>query len=97
MMSGMATGVGFSMANRAVDAVVGPRQTEVVHRHEGEPAPAAPPPQQQQQQQQQPVAQSSGNVCQVQQDQLNQCMEQAVEAAHCQYYLDALKACRQAI
>merc|ERR1719191_2286985 len=38
MASGMATGVGMSMANRAVDAVMGPRQTEVVHRHEGAPA-----------------------------------------------------------
>ncbi|EER19960.1 cyclophilin, putative [Perkinsus marinus ATCC 50983] len=78
MMSGMATGAGFSMANRAVDAVIGPRQTEVVHRHEGDPIPP-PPPQQQQQ-----VSQNSSNVCQVQQDQLTQCMDQAVEASHCQ-------------
>merc|ERR1719420_2745128 len=41
MMSGMAAGVGMSVANRAVDAVMGPRQTEVVHRHEGAPAPSA--------------------------------------------------------
>lgn len=33
MASGMATGVGMSVANRAVDAVMGPRQTEVVHKH----------------------------------------------------------------
>merc|ERR1719231_2178131 len=45
MMSGMATGVGMSVANRAVDAVMGPRQTEVVHCHEGAPAPAASPAQ----------------------------------------------------
>ncbi|EER12190.1 conserved hypothetical protein [Perkinsus marinus ATCC 50983] len=95
MMSGMATGAGFSMANRAVDAVMGPRQTEVVHRHEGEPT--SPPPPQAAPQQQQQVSQSSGNVCQVQQDQLNQCMDQAVEASQCQYYLDALKACRQTV
>jgi len=44
MMSGMATGVGMSVANRAVDAVMGPRQTEVVHRHEGAPAAAAAGP-----------------------------------------------------
>merc|ERR1719331_154187 len=37
LASGMATGVGMSVANRAVDAVMGPRQTEVVHRHEGAP------------------------------------------------------------
>mmetsp|Transcript_28080 Transcript_28080/g.44566 ORF Transcript_28080/g.44566 Transcript_28080/m.44566 type:complete len:134 (+) Transcript_28080:79-480(+) len=41
MASGMAAGVGMSVANRAVDAVMGPRQTEVVHRHEGQQS--APP------------------------------------------------------
>jgi len=76
MMSGMATGVGMSVANRAVDAVMGPRQTEVVHRHEG--APAAP----------------AAATCQVQQDQLTQCM-QSKDASACQFYLDALKACQQ--
>lgn len=76
MASGMATGVGMSVANRAVDAVLGPRQTEVVHRHEGAPAPAA-------------------NVCQLQQDQLNQCMNSSSGSSACQFYLDALKACQQ--
>merc|ERR1719217_539111 len=38
MASGMATGVGMSMASRAMDGIMGPRQTEVVHRHEGAPA-----------------------------------------------------------
>lgn len=33
MASGMATGVGMSVANRAVDSLLGPRQTEVVHKH----------------------------------------------------------------
>lgn len=77
MMSGMATGVGMSMANRAVDAVMGPRQTEVVHRHEGAPAVA-------------PGAAS----CQLQQEQLGQCMKTG-DASSCQFYLDALKACQQ--
>ena len=37
IMSGMATGVGMSMASRAVDAVMGPRETTVVHKQqEGE-------------------------------------------------------------
>jgi len=76
MASGMATGVGMSVANRAVDAVMGPRQTEVVHRHEG--APAAAP-----------------SVCQVQNEQLTQCMKSASDASQCQFYLDALKACEQ--
>ncbi len=34
MMSGMATGVGMSIANRAVDAVLGPRETVVVHKQD---------------------------------------------------------------
>eukprot|EP00490_Sorites_sp_Unknown_P023402 CAMPEP_0114651426 /NCGR_PEP_ID=MMETSP0191-20121206/8321_1 /TAXON_ID=126664 /ORGANISM="Sorites sp." /LENGTH=173 /DNA_ID=CAMNT_0001865607 /DNA_START=63 /DNA_END=585 /DNA_ORIENTATION=- len=76
MASGMATGVGFSVANRAVDAVMGPRQTEVVHRNEGAPAPVA----------------SAGVNCQVQNDQLMQCMKASSEASQCQFYLDALKA-----
>ncbi|CAE7235256.1 SLC4A4 [Symbiodinium sp. CCMP2592] len=37
MASGMAMGTGMAVANRAVDAVMGPRQTEVVHRTEGAP------------------------------------------------------------
>ena len=77
MMSGMATGTGMAVANRAVDAVMGPRQTEVVHRHEGAPAATAAP------------------TCQFQQDQLEQCMKSSGNAASCQSYMDALKACQQ--
>ena len=80
MVSGMATGTGMAVANRAVDAVMGPRQTEVVHRHEG--APAAP-------------AASSQPTCQFQQDQLSQCMKSSSDASSCQSYMDALKACQQ--
>merc|ERR1719498_1737401 len=72
--SGMATGVGFSMANRAVDAVMGPRQTEVVHRTEGAPAPA-------------PTAQTGAGGCQFEQNQLQQCMQQQSDASQCQFYL----------
>jgi hypothetical protein len=36
IMSGMATGVGMSMATRAVDAVMGPRETTVIHKQEGD-------------------------------------------------------------
>jgi len=83
MMSGMAAGTGMAVANRAVDAVMGPRQTEVIHRHEGAPAPAA----------------SSQPVCQFQQDQLQdqltQCMKSSSEASACQSFMDALKACQQ--
>ena len=79
MMSGVATGTGMAVANRAVDAVMGPRQTEVVHRHEGAPAPAA----------------SSQPACQFQQDQLTQCMKSSSDASSCQSFMDALKACQQ--
>merc|ERR1719161_1848291 len=71
LASGMATGVGMSVANRAVDAVMGPRQTEVVHRHEGAP-------------QQAPAAAPAGGLCQMQQEQLTQCMQSAAEASQCQ-------------
>lgn len=84
MMSGMASGVGFSMANRAMDAVMGPRQTEVVHRHEGG-APPAPG--------QQPMGGQNLPHCQTYVDQLNQCMAQASEASQCQFYMDTLKQC----
>lgn len=86
----MASGVGFSMANRAVDAVMGPRQVEMVHRTE-ESAPAAAP-------MAAPVAvsqQPSSNVCQLQQEQLNQCLSQAGDMSHCNYYFDMLKQCQQ--
>mmetsp|Transcript_85871 Transcript_85871/g.152086 ORF Transcript_85871/g.152086 Transcript_85871/m.152086 type:complete len:139 (-) Transcript_85871:250-666(-) len=78
MASGMAAGVGMSVANRAVDAVMGPRQTEVVHRNEGAP----------------PAAAGAG-LCQVQNEQLMQCMKSSSDASSCQHYMDALKACQQ--
>ena len=89
IVGGMASGVGFSMANRAVDAVMGPRQVEMVHRTEdaGVPQPSvnsAPAP----------VANSS-NMCQIQQEQLNQCLSQAGDMTHCAYYFDMLKQCQQ--
>jgi len=85
----MASGVGFSMANRAVDAVMGPRQVEMVHRNED--AGQSPQPAQQTAA---PVANSS-NVCQIQQEQLNQCLSQAGDMTHCAYYFDMLKQCQQ--
>ena len=86
IVGGMASGVGFSVANRAVDAVMGPRQVEMVHRTE-ESAPAAPAAM--------PVQQPSSNVCQIQQEQLNQCLSQAGDMSHCNYYFDMLKQCQQ--
>mmetsp|Transcript_31288 Transcript_31288/g.57290 ORF Transcript_31288/g.57290 Transcript_31288/m.57290 type:complete len:145 (+) Transcript_31288:84-518(+) len=79
MAQGMAMGTGMSIANRAVDSVMGPRQTEVVHRHEGEPAaPAQQPPMK----------------CKTEQELLQQCMN-SQGASACQSYLDMLKNCQQ--
>merc|ERR1719498_1986487 len=36
-----------------------------------------------------------GNLCQTQQDQLSQCMQNNSDSSACQFYLDALKACQQ--
>jgi hypothetical protein len=77
VMHGMASGVGWSMASRAVDAVVGPRTVEMVHRNE---SPA-------------PVQQQQG--CQLQQDQVNQCVQNASDLSYCQAYFEALKQCQQ--
>jgi len=88
IVGGMASGVGFSMANRAVDAVMGPRQVEMVHKTE-ESAPASVPVAQ-------PISQAAdSNVCQIQQEQLNQCLSQAGDMTHCSYYFDMLKQCQQ--
>jgi hypothetical protein len=87
IVGGMASGVGFSMANRAVDAVMGPRQVEMVHRtEEASPAPAMPI---------QANSSTNSNVCQIQQEQLNQCLSQAGDMSHCNYYFDMLKQCQQ--
>jgi coiled-coil-helix-coiled-coil-helix domain-containing protein 10 len=36
VVSGIASGIGVSMASRAVDSVLGPRQMEVVHKDQGD-------------------------------------------------------------
>jgi hypothetical protein len=86
----MASGVGFSMANRAVDAVLGPRQVEMVHRtEEASPAPMSG-------HDTGAVQQSSNpSSCQIQQEQLNSCLAQAGDMTHCNYYFDMLKQCKQ--
>ena len=88
IVGGMASGVGFSVANRAVDAVLGPRQVDMVHRTE-DAAPAAPAAAAM------PVQQLNSNVCQIPQEQLNQCLSQAGDMSHCNYYFDMLKQCQQ--
>ena len=90
VMHGMASGVGWSMASRAVDAVVGPRSVEMVHRNESA-APTGDVPVQQYTEQKNTLA----NACQVQQDQVNQCLSHASDMAYCQAYFESLKQCQQ--
>merc|ERR1719401_1155297 len=70
-------GSGMAVANRAVDAVMGPRQTEVVHRTEGAPA-AAPVKCQEQQDQLNQCFQRGGDAmqCQSYLDALKTCQQQ---------------------
>eukprot|EP00929_Paragymnodinium_shiwhaense_P054288 TRINITY_DN2719_c1_g1_i2.p1 TRINITY_DN2719_c1_g1~~TRINITY_DN2719_c1_g1_i2.p1 ORF type:complete len:144 (+),score=39.61 TRINITY_DN2719_c1_g1_i2:81-512(+) len=77
MASGMAMGTGMAVANRAVDAVMGPRQTEVVHRNEGAPAAQQPAKCQFQQDQLNQCLQSSdSSMCQNYLDALKNCQQQ---------------------
>ncbi len=87
IISGMASGAGFSMANRAVDAVLGPRQVEMVHT-QAEPQVAQQAPAQMNQ----PI--NTSNLCQLQQEQLNQCLSQVGDMSHCNYYFESLKQCQ---
>lgn len=82
--SGMASGVGFGVAQRAVDAVMGPRSVEVVHSNAPVTAAQAPA-------MQQPALQKS---CASYQEELNQCMARHTDITLCQNYLDNLKACQ---
>ena len=83
VMHGMASGVGWSMASRAVDAVVGPRTVEMVHRNESTPTATVAAP-------------VNYGVCQVQQEQVNQCVQHASDISYCQSYFEALKQCQAA-
>eukprot|EP00397_Hematodinium_sp_SG-2012_P053613 GEMP01064141.1.p1 GENE.GEMP01064141.1~~GEMP01064141.1.p1 ORF type:complete len:159 (+),score=54.30 GEMP01064141.1:66-542(+) len=80
MASGMAMGTGMAVANRAVDAVMGPRQTEVVHKTEGAPAPAAGLPEK----------------CVDERAWMKRCFDQGGDQSSCQYYADMLKQCQSA-
>eukprot|EP00401_Gymnodinium_catenatum_P032214 CAMPEP_0117505114 /NCGR_PEP_ID=MMETSP0784-20121206/25207_1 /TAXON_ID=39447 /ORGANISM="" /LENGTH=231 /DNA_ID=CAMNT_0005300509 /DNA_START=58 /DNA_END=755 /DNA_ORIENTATION=- len=66
MATGMAAGVGANVADRAMDAMLGPRQVEVVHSGEA-PAPAAAPP---------PPPPPAPKRCHHEREQLGQCVQQ---------------------
>eukprot|EP00927_Polykrikos_kofoidii_P029792 TRINITY_DN2569_c0_g1_i2.p1 TRINITY_DN2569_c0_g1~~TRINITY_DN2569_c0_g1_i2.p1 ORF type:complete len:165 (-),score=23.53 TRINITY_DN2569_c0_g1_i2:137-631(-) len=76
--TGMATGVGMSAADRAMDAVLGPRQVEIVHKGEATLPPPPPPP---------------PKRCQPERDQLSQCVNHNSHIEECQSYFDAVKRC----
>ena len=90
VMHGMASGVGWSMASRAVDAVIGPRTVDMVHRNETAPAASSIPVQSYTDQKN-----TLASACQVQQDQVNQCVSHASDLAYCQAYFESLKQCQQ--
>ncbi|GJP83920.1 hypothetical protein CLOP_g14021 [Closterium sp. NIES-67] len=87
----MAFGTGSAIANRAVDAIMGPRT--VVHEHVNSAAPAAPsaaapaaaPA----------VASSPTDCAQLQQD-FTKCVEaHGSDISKCQFYLDMLNECKR--
>eukprot|EP00397_Hematodinium_sp_SG-2012_P064483 GEMP01091288.1.p2 GENE.GEMP01091288.1~~GEMP01091288.1.p2 ORF type:complete len:124 (+),score=35.83 GEMP01091288.1:216-587(+) len=82
MAQGMAMGTGMSMANRAVDAVMGPRQTEVVHKQEEGQGQGQAPVQEQK--------------CFDERAWVKQCFDQGGTQESCQFYSDLLKQCQSA-
>jgi len=79
VVGGIGSGIGFSVANRAVDAVMGPRKMEVIHTNEAVPAaPAAP----------------AAGRCQNQLEDYTQCVSRHQDAGLCGNYLDTLKQCQ---
>jgi len=96
IMQGVAFGTGSAIANRAVDAVVGPRT--VVHEHKNEDAPAvaaassaAPVAA--------PVSSSrsmSSRYCNDETNQFQQCLkDNNNDVSACQFYFDVLSQCQR--
>ena len=79
-MQGMAFGTGSGVAHRAVDSVMGPRQTEVVHRND-ESIGSVP---------------ASAGACGNFQKAFMSCLEESEgDISKCQYYHDALMDCKR--
>ena len=99
-MNGMTFGVGSAVANRAVDAVMGPRTVE--HVHTNAPAETTAAPQQQQmmappQMMQQPQMMSNDNGrCTMELDYFNRCMQLNNNSTDaCSQYSTALQQCQR--
>ncbi|SBS98502.1 conserved Plasmodium protein, unknown function [Plasmodium ovale curtisi] len=86
--SGMASGVGFGIAQRAVDSIIGPRHVEVTHSNNNS-----------QLNQTAAMNNERGNEykCQALKDELNQCMMRHSDISLCQNYADSLKSCQQSM
>eukprot|EP00462_Mataza_sp_D1_P004443 CAMPEP_0175102018 /NCGR_PEP_ID=MMETSP0086_2-20121207/8174_1 /TAXON_ID=136419 /ORGANISM="Unknown Unknown, Strain D1" /LENGTH=164 /DNA_ID=CAMNT_0016376723 /DNA_START=98 /DNA_END=592 /DNA_ORIENTATION=+ len=83
MMSGMAFGTGSAVAHRAVDSVMGPRETVV--RHEGGEAAVD----------NQMATASSSGVCGDENSQFQKCLkENPGDFANCRFYFDILNQCQ---
>ena len=74
VVSGMATGAGMGMGQRAIDAVMGPRQVEHVHS-EGAPAAAPVKCQLEMDTLNQCLQQRESAYCQAQMEMLQQCQK----------------------
>jgi len=80
VVGGIGSGIGFSVANRAVDAVMGPRKMEMTHTHEGGSASA-------------PMLNSS-DKCQGQMEDLSSCFKRHDDTSLCNNYMESLKTCQ---
>lgn len=87
VVQGAAMGTGSAIAHRAVDSFMGPRETRVVHEHQGAPA-AAPAPMS-------PESSSDG-PCGDSTKHFTECMTRNNgDMGACQNYFDAMQACRR--
>ncbi|VWU48149.1 conserved protein, unknown function [Hepatocystis sp. ex Piliocolobus tephrosceles] len=84
--SGMASGVGFGVAQRAVDAVMGPRHVEVSHQNNNE---------QLNQNGAMSTERNNDFKCQSIKNELSQCLMNHSDISLCQNYADSLKSCQQ--
>ncbi|GAW83724.1 CHCH domain containing protein [Plasmodium gonderi] len=86
--SGMASGVGFGIAQRAVDAILGPRHVEVSHQNNNT---------QMNQAAAMNTERNSDYKCKSFKDELNQCLTRHADISLCQNYADSLKSCQQSM
>jgi hypothetical protein len=75
VVSGMATGAGMGMGQRAIDAVMGPRSMQVEHVNSGAPAAAPVKCQFEMETLQQCLQTKESAYCQQQMDMLQQCQK----------------------